>query len=212
MLKYFLIPDSLPTVSTDKERYFFSCYRLSKIKKRVIKTIPFVFIANAIVFPLLSLLLYITIINSGSNHVDPPPEIIGKLKLLVSAMALLPIIISVVMFKAYRIMVAHIYQMEIICTENEIIQHFPNKEIRIFWSEIKKVRETALGRMQQWSIIDNNGKKIKADAAFIEMIEPLPELKMTWRGETLKYPDGSTQPLTLKENRLYSIISEKANC
>lgn len=74
------------------------------------------------------------------------------------------------------------------------------------------MRETALGRMQQWSIIDNNGKKIKADAAFIEMIEPLPELKMTWRGETLKYPDGSTQPLTLKENRLYSIISEKANC
>ncbi|MBF0205016.1 MAG: hypothetical protein HQK67_12095 [Desulfamplus sp.] len=178
----------------------------------VIKTMPWVCLATAVMFPLLSLMLYFTTINNAIHQGSQAPELIEKFRLIILAMAFLGVLISATMFATYRIMVSHIYQMEIICTENEIIQYFPNKEIRIFWSEIKKVRKTALGRMQQWSIIDNNGKKIKADAAFIEMQKPLPELKMTWRGETLKYPDGSTQPLTLKENRLYSIISEKANC
>ncbi|MBF0230111.1 MAG: hypothetical protein HQK63_11095 [Desulfamplus sp.] len=173
--------------------------------------IPIVSVIMAILFPLLSLTLYFIMIKSAVQN-GIPEEVIERFRLVTSAMAFLGILTSITMLVAHRTMVRHIYKMEIICTVSEIIQRFPDKEIRIFWSQIKKISKITLGRLQQFTIIDNNGNKIKIDATFIEMTKPLPELKMTWRGEALKYEDGSTKQLTLKENDLYAMIKAKANC
>lgn len=204
--------DYLPETSTKEMRLFFSCYRLSKIRIRLLRTLPVLSVVAVICFPLLSLMLYFAMVKNINS--DTPVEILQKLKFLTSGMGLIGVLIGATLFAAYRRIMRHICYMEILCTDNEIIQRFRRKggqspkEIRILWSDITKVRKIAFGRAQQATVV-GDGKKIKVDASFIEMVQPLPDLKMTWRGEVLRYPDGTLRQLEIKDNDLYTIIQKR---
>lgn len=195
----------LPRAASEDERIFFSCYRLSALRRGLLKTVPVLGSVIMILFPLFSWVLYRSITQEAAP--DTPQEILNTIELLCFALAACGFSMGILLLLVSRMLIKRILQTQVICTSEAIVQCSPDKDIRILWNTVTKIREFKLGRVQK-AIIHDGRQKISIDPTLIEMQHPLPRLKFTWRAEVLEYPDGTLRPLDLKNSELYNLVKK----
>ena len=188
------------------EHVFVCAYRFSQLRAVLIRAMFWMGLAALVLFPLMSFLFYRSV-RSGVRP-DTPPGMLHQLMLLCAAMGLVGASLGAAMLIAHRVIQRKVFDREIVCTGDALIERTPGREVRIPWSEMTKVRRVNLGRVKHVTVYAP-GRRIRVDHTLVEPEDPQPRPALGLKGEVLKYPDGRKVPLDLEHSAVVRCIEEK---
>lgn len=198
---------NVPEPQSSEERVFIPFQRCSKIQKHLLKWLTISGISMSAIMIILAILFYMNI--SEQALAIGHPDKLADARTVLILFSIITLILCLAFGLFYFSMQRVFFNTFIIVNQKGVTLHTARKKTLIEWQFLKNARTIAIGRMQQCTLIDQEGNKISFAANMIDAWQPIPKMKMNLKGFLLEYPDKTRILLKIKENPLYLCIHER---